>query len=278
MLDHIADLPPLRIFKGHTAHQRFLPVTHKFSYRLFLLDLDIDRLDEASGQSKLFSVNKPNLFSFRPQDHGNRTDKNLRPWAEDVFSDAGIVLDGGPIRLVTLARHLFYKFAPISLWYGYDQTGALRGIIYEVNNTFGQSHCYVARTDADRSQHDVDKQLYVSPFFDVTGQYRFTLRKPDDRLSLVIENMLDGERQHMATIKARATTASNVTFLKAMLLRPFSSLGVTFAIHFEALRLWVKGAVYRSNPGAPAKRATIARPTEAGAKPTQADNELSPSQ
>lgn len=278
MLDHIADLPALRIYKGHTTHQRFLPVTHKFSYRLFLLDLDIDRLDEASGQSMLFSVNKPNLFSFRQQDHGNRKDMDLRPWAEEIFAGAGVALNGGSIRLVTLARHLFYKFAPISLWYGYDQTGALHGIIYEVNNTFGQSHCYVARTDGNRSQHDVDKQLYVSPFLDVTGQYRFTLRRPHDRLSLVIENILDGERQHMATIKARAAKADSATFLKAMLLRPFSSLGVTLAIHFEALRLWIKGAGYRSNPGAPKRRASIAHQTDTDTNPVPADNELSPFQ
>ena len=270
MGNSVAALPALQLFKGHTIHQRFTPVTHRFSYRLFLLDLDIDRLADAQKQSALFSVNRPNLFSFRTRDHGDRTSDDLRPWAEDMFAEAGIVLGGGPIRLITLARHLFYKFAPISLWYGYDQTGELRGIIYEVNNTFGQSHCYVAKTDGARSQHDVDKQLYVSPFFDVTGQYRFTLRTPDDQLSLVIENRLEGDRQHMATIKARAAKADSLAFLKAMLARPLSSLGVSIAIHFEALRLWIKGAGYRSNPGAPKTSATQAQSTETRSTEVQA--------
>ncbi len=270
------DLPALQLFKGHTVHQRFSPVLHKFSYRLFLLDLDIDRLEEADSQSRLFSVNRTNIFSFRTRDHGNREDSTLRPWAEEMFSGVGIALDGGTIRLVTLARHLFYKFAPISLWFGYDSEGDLRGIIYEVNNTFGQSHSYVAKTDGARSRHIADKQLYVSPFFDVTGQYRFTLRAPDKRLSLVIENMLDDERRHMATIKAHAADATDFAFLGAMVVRPLSSLGVTLGIHFEALRLWIKGARYRSNPGAPETSFTAA--TQKSAKPISQDHELSSSQ
>lgn len=259
MADAHSLLPALRLFKGHTAHQRFTPVEHRFSYRLFLLDLDIDRLDEASSQSRFFSVNRTNLFSFRTADHGFRRDEDLRPWAEEMFRGAGIQLGGGAIRLVTLARHLFYKFAPISLWFGYDASGALAGIIYEVNNTFGQSHCYVAETDGARSQHIADKKLYVSPFFDISGQYRFTLRTPEDRMSLVIENILDGERQHMASIKAKAFEASSSAFIAAAILRPLSSFGVTLAIHLEALKLWIKRAGYRSNPGAPKTASTEAK-------------------
>ncbi|MEO9969522.1 MAG: DUF1365 domain-containing protein [Hyphomonadaceae bacterium] len=258
MVDPLPTTPALRLFKGRTAHQRFTPVEHKFSYRLFLIDLDIDRLDEASKQSRLFSVNRANLFSFRSTDHGNRRDVDLRPWADAIFADAGIDLGGGPIRLVTLARHLFYKFAPISLWFGYDNSGSVVGIIYEVNNTFGQSHCYVANVDGARSVHDADKKLYVSPFFDVTGQYRFTLRTPDDKLSLVIENMLEGKRQHMASIQARAFNATGMAFAVAAIFRPLSSFGVSMAIHFEALKLWIKKAGYRSNPGAPVTASTKA--------------------
>lgn len=258
MVDLLPTVPALRLFKGHTAHQRFAPIEHKFSYRLFLIDLDIDRLDEVNKQSRLFSVNGVNLFSFRSTDHGNRRDVDLRPWADAMFAEAGIDLDGGSIRLVTLARHLFYKFAPISLWFGYDKSGSLVGIIYEVNNTFAQSHCYIAHVEGARSVHDADKKLYVSPFFDVTGQYRFTLRTPDEKLSLVIENMLEGKRQHMASIQARAFKATGKAFAAAAIARPFSSFGVSVAIHFEAFKLWIKKAGYRSNPGAPATASTQA--------------------
>ena len=130
----------LRLFRGHTTHQRSVPFTHRFKYSLSLIELDVDRLDDAARQSSLFSIDKPHLFSFRRRDHGERKDKDLRQWAERHFIEAGIDLEGGAVRLLTFPRHLFYKFAPISLWMGYGPDGELRGILYEVNNTFGETH------------------------------------------------------------------------------------------------------------------------------------------
>lgn len=246
---HLAtDLPALMIYQGETRHARYVPFQQDFSYKLFLIDIDIDRLAEANKQARCFAVDRPGLFSFARADHANRKAEPLRPWALAAFAEAGILLEDGPIRLVTLPRHLFYKFAPISLWFGYGPKGDLRGIIYEVNNTFGESHCYVAPVSEPRAQHEADKQLYVSPFFDVTGKYRFTLRAPDEHLSLVIENIVDGTRTHMASLTARRAPATSFAFLKASLTRPFSTLGVTLAIHWEALKLWLKKAGYRSRP------------------------------
>jgi len=254
--------PALLLYKGQTQHTRFVPFEQSFSYKLFLIDIDIDRLDEANKQSPCFAVERANLFSFRRRDHGTRKSTHLRPWAENIFEGANINLEGGVIRLITLPRHLLYKFAPISLWYGYGPDGALRGIIYEVNNTFGETHAYVAATHNERSQHEAEKQLYVSPFFDVSGKYRFTLRAPGDRLSLVIENIVDDTRVHMANIKAIRHAATGKAFLKAGLTQPFSTLGVTAGIHFEALKLWLKKAGYRSRPAAPPKLSSLARSTD----------------
>ena len=255
------DLPALMLYKGQTQHTRFVPFQQSFTYKLFLIDIDIDRLDEADGQTACFAVERANLFSFRRRDHGNRRDEPLRPWAEEMFHNAGVVLDGGAIRLVTLPRHLFYKFAPISLWFGYGPDGALRGIIYEVNNTFGDTHAYVAATTDGCSQHEADKQLYVSPFFDVSGKYRFTLRKPSERLNLVIDNLENGQRTHMANIKANRVTPTRRALMKVAITRPLSTFGVTLAIHYEAFKLWLKKAGYRSRPPAPIGPMTPAAPT-----------------
>jgi len=240
---------------------RFVPFEQSFCYKLFLIDIDIDRLEDANKQSALFGVDKPGLFSFRNRDHGTRQDVPLRPWAEDMFKSADVNLEGGGIRLVTLPRHLFYKFAPISLWFGYGPEGDLRGVIYEVNNTFGDTHSYVASVGEGRNEHLAEKQLYVSPFFDVTGKYRFTLRAPDDRLSLVIENLEDGQRTHMANIKAKRALATNGALLKAAITRPVSTLGVTFGIHIEAFKLWIRKAGYRSRPGPPSAPMSTAKPS-----------------
>jgi len=262
-------LPALMLYKGQTQHTRFTPFERSFAYKLFLIDIDIDRLEEANGQTACFSVERSGLFSFHRRDHGNRKNEPLRPWAETMFQSANIDLQGGAIRLVTLPRHLLYKFAPISLWFGYDRAGTLRGIIYEVNNTFGETHAYVAAASPKRSQHEANKQLYVSPFFDVTGKYRFTLRAPDERLSLVIDNMVDGTRIHMANIKATRIAATNTAFLTASLTRPLSTLGVSLAIHYQAFVLWAKKAGYRSRPPAPTSAMTSAKNIEPSAQPTE---------
>ncbi len=261
-----AELPAVSLYRGETRHLRFKPFRQSFAYKLFLIDIDIDRLEEADKQTRLFAVDRLGLFSFRRKDHGSRLDTPLRPWAERNFLEAGIHLEGGAIRLVTLPRHLFYKFAPISLWFGYGYDGTLRGIIYEVNNTFGETHAYVAPIDSARTQHEAAKNLYVSPFFDVSGTYRFTLRAPDERLSLVIDNVLEGDRIHCATLKARRCAATDMAFLRASLMRPISTLGVTLGIHFEALKLWVKKAGYRSRPPAKATKVTIASPVSSLAR------------
>ncbi|MBA3069690.1 MAG: DUF1365 domain-containing protein [Hyphomonas sp.] len=250
---------PLRLWIGQTLHKRFVPFERAFRYKIVLIDVDIDQLDQAGRMSCLFAVNKTGLFAFDARDHGGGDALiSLRQWAEEQFASAGVSLGGGKIRLVTFARHLFYKFAPLSLWYGYDREGALRGIIYEVRNTFGERHCYVAAVQGDRSVHSAPKHFYVSPFFDVSGQYRFTLRGPTGLLDVVIENIKDGERTHLASIKARMQAATTANLLRIALTLPFSSLGVTFAIHWQALRIWIRGAKYHPRPANPGPIATVA--------------------
>jgi uncharacterized protein len=251
--------PPLRLWSGQTLHKRFFPFEREFRYALVLIDVDIDRLDEAGRMSRLFTVNRPGFFSFREADHGGpeRT-TDLRSWADDLFATAGVQLQGGMIRLVTFPRHFFYKFAPLSLWYGFGPDGDLRGVIYEVRNTFGERHCYVASAGGERSVHFAEKSFYVSPFFDVSGQYRFTLRPPGPTLDVIVENMKDGSRTHLANIKARMLPATTSSFLSLAMKNPMSTLGVTFGIHWQALRLWIRGAGYVSRPAKPERAATVA--------------------
>ena len=260
----MTEQPALSILKGHTVHQRSIPFVHRFKYGLALIDLDIDRLDEADKQTGCFSVNRSGLFSFNRKDHGAREEAPLRPWAEEQFHSAGVELDGGAIRLVTFPRHAFYKFAPISLWLGHGPDGALRGILYEVNNTFGETHTYVAATpEASRHQHDTDKAFHVSPFFDVSGTYEFTLKRSEEQLSLVVATKTKSGQSHVATISAKSSPATNAAFA---LTKPFSTLGVTLAIHWQALKLWLKGAKYHSKPKQSPVRTTIATSRSAAPK------------
>jgi hypothetical protein len=256
----VKDLPALRLWRGHTVHQRSVPFEHRFKYGLALIDVDIDRLDQAHRQASAFSVDRSNLFSFDRKDHGVRKSEDLRPWAETQFQAAGIDLGGGVIRLVTFPRHAFYKFAPISLWLGHGPDGGLKGILYEVNNTFGETHVYAARTpDEGRHRHDTEKAFHVSPFFDVSGTYEFTLRWSENDLRLIVATRADGKQSHMATITAKAQPATSGAFLALAFSKPFSTLAVTLGIHWQALKLWIKGAKYHSKPKQSPVRTTIAK-------------------
>lgn len=255
----MTEIPALRLLKGHTVHQRSVPFTHRFKYDLALIDIDIDRLDQAKQASWLFGIDQTRLFSFNRRDHGARQNEPLRPWAENQFRKTGIEPDGGAIRLVTFPRHAFYKFAPISLWLSHDLDGGLNGILYEVNNTFGETHVYAAAApEAIRNQHAAEKVFHVSPFFDVSGAYQFTLRWTEDGLNLVVASMQDDKQTHVATISAKAAPATSASFAHLAVTKPLSSLGVTAAIHWQALKLWLKGAKYHSKPKQSALRTTSA--------------------
>lgn len=262
MTEHAA----LRLFKGHTVHQRSVPFTHRFKYDLALIDIDVDRLSDAETSSRLFSVDGSNLFSFNCRDHGARSGEGLRAWAETEFQKAGLEIAMASLRLVTFPRHAFYKFAPISLWMAYDSDGKLSGILYEVNNTFGETHVYAAATPNWRSNsHDADKVFHVSPFFDVSGTYQFTLKCTENTLKLVVASHKAGQQTHVATINAKAHPATTPAFLSLAITKPLSSLGVSFAIHWQAFKLWLKGAKYHSKPKQSSVRTTIAKPRRAAA-------------
>lgn len=242
---------------GHTLHRRFQPFDRSFDYKLVMIEIDIDRLDEANSQCGLFSVDRFNLFSFRAKDHGSCGKTTLRTWADSQFATAGIDSTDADIRLVTFPRHLFYKFAPISVWIARTDGEAV-GVIYEVRNTFGERHIYVAKLSGDKAEHLAPKRFHVSPFFGVTGDYRFKLSADDSLLDLTVTNVVDNHPTHMARLTTHPEKADNGSLLKVAVLRPLSTFGVSFAIHWQALRLWLKGAKYHRKPSREGTETTVA--------------------
>jgi uncharacterized protein len=252
---------PARLWFGTTTHIREQPFRRSFRHRIAMLEVDIDRLGEAEKLSHLFSVDHGNAISFRQADHGERRKGgSLRGWAEDRFAQAGIKLPGGQIRLLSFPRVLGYGFAPISIWLGHDVRGALRAVIYEVHNTFGETHSYVSAFESTGVRTRAEKDFHVSPFFDVSGEYRFTLNPGEDGMGLVVENINPDGRSHTASLTVRPTALTTPAILKWLVAMPISGLGVMVAIHWQALRLLMKGARYRDKPGQRAQRTTLTRP------------------
>jgi len=247
----LADAPAW-LYTGHTVHERHAPFIHRFRYRIASVLVDLDRLEEANRISRLFSVERFNLFSFFSRDHGLRDGSDLKAWARARFDEAGVDAGDGPIWLLCAPRVLGYVFNPLSVYFAEDAAGRLRGVIYQVHNTFGDAHAYVAPASGERRElQDAEKAFYVSPFFDVAGRYEFTLRPPGETFRLSILKQRESGPDLLATMamKRRAMTTRNLVSLFAS--QPFSTVKTISAIHFEAFKLWIKGAKYHPRPEPP---------------------------
>lgn len=248
------------LYIGRTVHERRMPFAHRFSYRIASLMVDLDRLADAADQSELFSVNRFNLYSFFERDHGPRDGGSLKSWALDRFSEAGIAVENARVRLLCAPRVLNYVFNPLSIYFAEDaRDGRLRGVIYQVHNTFGDDHAYVAPCQGDDAERQTaEKRFHVSPFFDIAGRYEFTLRQPGDQFRLTIFKQREVGPDFMATMTMKRAPLTTGALARLAASQPLSTLKTISAIHLEALKLWIKGAKYHSRP-APPKDATRAR-------------------
>lgn len=243
-------IPPPALYRGRTVHVRFRPFEHRLSYSVFQLLLDVDR--PVPEDLRWLRHNRFGAFAFHDRDHGDRSGAPLRGWVEARLAEAGIDAAGGPIRLLTFPRVLGYVFNPLSVFFAYRPDGQLAGVIYEVNNTFGETHSYVApATGGPVERQEADKVFHVSPFFDVSGAYAFTLRGPARTLTLTIDKIAAGTRDHLATLKACAEPLEDGPLSRAFFSVPFLTLKVIAGIHWEALKLLLKGARYHHKPAAP---------------------------
>ncbi len=202
---------------------------------------------------RFFSYNGFNLLSLRDRDHGHGL--GLRAWAEGVLAGASIALDGGRIRLLVMPRVLGMGFNPISLWYCEHATARLRAIIAEVRNTFGETHSYLLASGGSALAYnqaiEKEKCFHVSPFFDLVGRYRFQIAEPGERLRVMIHETREGVPVLDATLAAEAKVLSDAAIVWQVLRMPLQMLKVVGAIHWQALKIWLRGAKFHSKPAPP---------------------------
>lgn len=234
-------------YVGDVMHARLKPMSHRFSYRVMSLLIDLDRLAEADRQSPLFGVNRTALYSFHETDHGVRDGSSLRAYAQARAAEHGIDLADGQVLLLCYPRLLGYTFNPLSVYFCYRADGELALLIYEVRNTFGEIHPYVLPVTSDdisdagvRQQQD--KLFYVSPFIEMAMRYHFRVRPPRERVQLrILETDREGPLL-VATFNGSRRALSTSELLRAFVALPLVTVKVMAAIHWEALRLWLKGA------------------------------------
>jgi len=253
------------LYRTRIFHRRRRPKSHRLSYGAFFLLLDVDELDHMHRRLKWFSYNSFNVFSFYDRDHGPGTSEPLRPWIENYLGQAGVDLDGGSIQALCMPRILGYVFNPITVYYCYHRDGQMQAVLYEVSNTFGQRHSYLFTVDDPAEgllQHSCDKRFFVSPFIDVAGRYKFSLRRPGKELYLHIRQS-DAEGTLLdAWVNGDKSHISDRNLLLCLVRYPLLTLKVIGGIHWEALKIWLKGIRTVARPEAPSEPVTIVQRTD----------------
>jgi uncharacterized protein len=250
-------------------HARFAPKAHRFAYRIFFFALDLDEVDGLHRNLHLFSANRRNLYSFREGDFLPTNEAIFpaparRPETEGkskVHPEAalplglkqrvvahlagqGIDLTDGRVLLVTLPRVLGYLFNPVSFYFCYDRSGTPVAALAEVTNTFREMKPFVLGPQTRDKQTTfrlrAPKNFYVSPFSDVDVSFDFTLRVPNERLSVQIDDYVGADRTLTSTLSGPRQPLTDGRLAWFTLKYPFITLRIISFIHWHAFRLWLK--------------------------------------
>lgn len=261
------------LYVGTVTHHRFGAPAHTFRHPTYMHLVDLDEIDDLDRRMRLFGRNRRwRPVVFRDADHlgepGRRVAQNLRAW----LAGEGVEWPGGRVLLLTHCRVFGHVFNPVSFYYCLDPQGGLQVIVAEVNNTFGERHAYLLRAgeqaDADgdpgalaaggvapaatgaggRHVWRTKKVFHVSPFFSLDGTYRFEMDLPSDRVRARIDLTVQGRTVFTATLALERRPLDDRTLAWLLFRYPLVTLRVLAAIHWEALRLWRKGAPYRPKP------------------------------
>lgn len=244
------------LYTGTVVHQRFKPRRHRLRYRLAQMLFDLD----AMPSLRLFSHNRFNLVSFHDCDHLDGSANGLRDQVEQALGSAGLHPDGGPIWLLCMPRILGHAFNPISVFFCHRRDGRLMALLYEVNNTFGQRHSYlipVERSDEGTIQQHCDKAFHVSPFMRMDMTYEFRVVPPGETTALVVHGDNSEGRVITASFVGHRRALSDTALISMLLRHGHLGLKVLGAIHWEAVKLWLKGLQIQPRPLPPVQSVTI---------------------
>lgn len=254
---------------GHVMHSRLRPRAHRFSYPVFFLRLPLRSLQRSGWPWRWLRRNRFGLMSLHDADHGDG--RPLLAWIDDLLQRAGVRDADGEIWLHTFPRMLGYVFNPVSFWFAHRADGSLRAIVCEVNNTFGERHCYVLANDGGEplaygQEFTAAKAFHVSPFCAVTGRYRFRFHLRDLRaarqtrqearfVARIDYDDADGPLL-LTAIQGRLQLLTDARLVRHFLTRPAFTFGVIARIHWQALKLFAKRVPWLGKPASTTDGAT----------------------
>ena len=246
---------------GQVMHKRLRPTVNAFNYPTYFLMLPMRSLHR-DGSGAL-AHNRRSALSFFDRDHGDGGD-NAVTWIDALLRREGVEDAGGELWLHTYPRVLGYTFKPVSFWYCHRLDGSLRAIVVEVNNTFGERHCYLLDEPGYGRELRADKVFHVSPFCTLAGGYRFRFLRsdpggvqktvaridyhdsPDDAASALLQTSVSGTLEPVTAASLR----------RALWRYPAMTLGVMARIHWQAFKIWRKHVPFIRKPELPKNTGT----------------------
>ncbi len=243
------------IYEGTIQHRRFIPVKNHFKYRIFMLYLDLDELNEVFDSSRFWSIEKRNIAVFRRSDHlGNPDIPLVDSIRELVYKKTGLEVSG-PVRMLTHLRYFGHCFNPVSFYYCFDpKSEQTEAIVLEVHNIpWLQEHCYVLTDDINEGRdswklYRFQKDFHVSPFMDMDFTYEGRFLEPTSHIRAHLQNIKAGQKYFDATLNLSRKEITD-SELNGLLLRyPLMTIQVVTKIYYQALKLKLKGARYYPNP------------------------------
>jgi DUF1365 family protein len=237
---------------GQVRHTRLRPSHHAFEYSTFFLLLPMRSL--AKEASKVLAINRPALLSFHDKDHGDGRDSSAGgalAWLDTLLCGEGIDDATGEVWLQCYPRILGFTFKPVSFWYCYHPSGDLRAIVVEVNNTFGERHCYLIDQPQWGVDHMAKKVFHVSPFCQVAGQYRFRFMQTRDRIIARIDHDDELGPLIQTSVGGRLVALTPQSQVHALVKFPLMTLMVVLRIHWQAFKLWRKRVRFFTKPSPP---------------------------
>lgn len=257
------------LYRGGVSHTRRRPKVHRLDYRVFWLLLDLDEIDDLDRRLRRFSRNRFNLLSFHDRDYGDGQTP-LRTRIMGLLARAEVDIGNGAIRLLTMPRVLGFVFNPISSYYCFGPDQRLAAMVYEVTSTFGVRHSYVLPVEPEDGARGLIRQgarkaLYVSPFMDMAMDYEFRGHAPGEMVDLTVIGS-DAEGVLItAGLSGDREPLTDQALMSAALSIPLMTLKVVAAIHWEALKLFLKGVRLTRQPAPAVTDASIQRLTRAPA-------------
>ena len=244
------DRPVAQIAIGQVRHQRLRPAAHAFEASTFFLVLPMRAL--RAQPCRALKRNGFGLVSWHDADHGDGRADALE-WLESLLAAQGVADADGEVWLQTYPRVLGYAFKPVSFWYCHRADGSLAAVVAEVNNTFGERHCYFLQGPELAFVREVQarKVFHVSPFCDVHGRYRFRFMRAGERIVARVEHDDPEGPLLITSVSGTLQPLSGASARAAFIRMPMMTLAVIVRIHWHALRLWLKRVPFFSKPDAP---------------------------